>query len=82
MPIGRRAVALETQNLSKPLPDHLLAALEEGYLTQEQLQELIAFQAARLDLEFDEAVRRAYDDTLPRNITGDDIRVLVSLLDR
>ena len=57
-------------------------ALDEGYLTQEQLRELIAFQAARLGLEFDEAVRRAHEDTLPRNITGVDLRVLVSLLDR
>jgi hypothetical protein len=75
-------MALASHRVPQQLPEHLQNAFEEGYLTQEQLRELIAFQAARLDLEFDEAVRRAYDDALPRNITGDDIRVLVSLLDR
>lgn len=75
-------MALEACKVSPQLPEHLRDAFDEGYLTQEQLREFIAFQAARLDLEFDEAVRRAHADTLPRNITGDDIRVLVSLLDR
>lgn len=75
-------MALGTRKVSPQLPEHLQDAFDEGYLTQEQLREFIAFQAARLNLKFDEAVRRAYDDTLPRNITGDDIRVLVSLLDR
>ena len=75
-------MALETRKESPQLPQHLLNALDEGYLTQELLRELIAFEAAHLGLEFDEAVRRGYEDTLPPNIMGDDIRMLVSLLDR
>ena len=74
-------MARETRKASPELPKHLQDAFDEGHLTQEQLREYIAFQAARLGLDFDEAVRRAYHDMLPRNITGDDLRLLVSLLD-
>jgi hypothetical protein len=54
--------------------------MEHGVLTQDQLKQLIAFQAAALHLEYEEAVRRAREDALPRNITGTDLRLLVSLL--
>ena len=73
-------MTLATRKTSKQLPEHLQAALGEGHLTQEQLRELIAFEADVLDLEYDEAVQRAHDDTLPRNTTGADLRLLVSLL--
>ena len=73
-------MAIATTKTPKPLPDHLQQALDDGCLTQEQLQELIAFQAELLGLDFDEAVERARNDTLPRNMIGVDLRLLVSLL--
>jgi hypothetical protein len=73
-------MALETRKTPRRLPDHLQAALDNGYLTQEQLQELITFEAGVLDLEYDEAVARAQDDTLPRTASGSDLRLLISLL--
>lgn len=73
-------MALAMRKAPKQLPEHLHAAIGEGYLTQEQLRELIAFEADMLDLGYDEAVQRAYADTLPRNSTGADLRLLVSML--
>lgn len=74
-------MALAIHKTPKQLPDHLQAALDDGYLTQGQLQELVAFEAGTLGLEYDEAVRRAYNDTLPKTIAGANLRLLVSLLD-
>lgn len=76
----RRLVAISKPKTPKQLPKELQEALDHGVLTQEQLQELIAFQAATLGLGYEEAVQRAYEDTLPRNTTGTDLRLLVSLL--
>jgi hypothetical protein len=73
-------MATVTKKQAKPLPAHLQAALDDGYLTQEHLRELIAIQAELLGLDFDEAVERAKSDTLPRNIIGADLRLLVSVL--
>lgn len=73
-------MALAMHNTPKQLPDHLQAALDDGYLTQGQLQELIGFQADRLGIAYEDAVQRARQDALPKNIIGDDLRLLVSLL--
>ncbi|RIK37689.1 MAG: hypothetical protein DCC58_17630 [Chloroflexi bacterium] len=63
----------------EPSPE-LLAALEEGTLTQDQLRELITIEAQQLGLTFQTAVKRARDDTLPRTTLGFDLRLLVSML--
>lgn len=60
----------------------LLDALERGSLTEEQLRELIASEARQLGLTFEEAVSRARSGTLPRNVLGIDLRLLICLLDR
>ncbi len=75
-------MATTTPQSSRQLPSDLLDAIEHGVLTQQQLRELILFEAEALDLDldFDEVVRCARANTLPRNTTGTDIRLLVSLL--
>lgn len=65
---------------TKQLPQEILDAIDHGVVTQEQLKEIIAFQAKALGLEYDEAVQRARKDTLPRNTAGTHLRLLVSLL--
>jgi hypothetical protein len=62
------------------LPTALREAIERGELTEEQLRELIAFEAQALGLDFNEAVRRAKARTLPRNYIGADLELLVDLL--
>ena len=64
----------------RALPADLLAAMADGGLTQAQLRQLIAIEASDLGLEFDEAVRRARDGTLPKNVVGLDLELLVELL--
>lgn len=73
-------MATTTPKAPKQLRQEILDAIDHGVVTQEQLMELIAFQADTLGLEYDEAVQRARQDTLPRNTTGTDLRLLVSLL--
>lgn len=73
-------MATTTSKTPQQLPNDLQEAIDRGVLTQEQLQELIAFEAGTIGLDFDEAVRGAYEDTLPRNATGADLKLLVSLL--
>jgi hypothetical protein len=62
------------------LPKSLLKSLEQGELTLEQLKELIALEAHALGLEYDEAIKRAKERTLPRNHIGADLELLVELL--
>lgn len=64
----------------EPLPSELQRAIEEGKLTDEQLCELITFEAAALGLTYEEAVVHAKERTLPRNYIGADIELLVQLL--
>lgn len=73
-------MATTTPAITKRISPELQHALDDGVLTDTQLRELIALQAATLGLDFDEAVRGAYADTLPRNATGADLRLLVSML--
>jgi hypothetical protein len=63
------------------LPSDLVAALECGELTPEQLRRLIALEAEALGLSFDEAVARARAKTLPsRDVIASDLELLVDLL--
>lgn len=63
-----------------PLPAALQEAIERGELTEAQLRELIALEANALGLTFDEAVRKARERDLPRNVLGSDLEFLVQLL--
>jgi len=63
-----------------PLPLALQEAIERGELTEDQLRELIALEAQALGLSFEEAVRKARDRHLPKNILGADLELLVQLL--
>lgn len=63
-----------------PLPATLQEAIEHGELTEDQLRELIRLEAAELGLTFDEAVQRAREGTLPHDLLGTDIGMLVELL--
>lgn len=64
------------------MPDELIEAIEGGVLTDEQLRQLIAFEAAQLGLSYDEAVQCARNDALPHTPIGLDLRDLVSMLTR
>jgi hypothetical protein len=63
------------------LPGALVDAVEVGELSADQLQELITAEAKALGLTFDEAVRAAKDGTLPKNLIGSDLSLLVDLLE-
>lgn len=60
--------------------ESLLAALEAGHLTQEQLRILITVEAEQLQLSFDEAVKRARQNTLPQTPRGFDLQFHVLML--
>lgn len=63
------------------LPAELLAALERGELTSDQLRQLITLEAKALGLSFDEAVSRARAKRLPsRDAIASDLELLVDLL--
>ena len=64
----------------EPSPIELQRAIEKGQLTDEQLRELITFEAAALGLSYEEAIERAKARTLPRNYIGADLELLVQLL--
>jgi hypothetical protein len=61
-------------------PKELVAAIEQGELTDEQLRQLITLEARELGLTFDEAVRRAKERSLPGCHLGADLSLLVELL--
>jgi len=63
-----------------PLPRKLQAAIKRGELTQAQLRRLITLEARELGLSYEEAVRRARERRLPRNVLGADLELLVQLL--
>lgn len=72
-------MATRTRKVRKELPLELQRAIEGGELTREQLRQLIEFEANELGLSFDEAVEHAYNDTLPKNALGSDLRLLISM---
>lgn len=65
----------------RDLPEPLAQAVERGMLSQEQLRELIAFEAAQIGLTFDEAVCQARDGTIERGPYGSSIWLLVGALE-
>lgn len=62
------------------MPADLLAAIESGELTQDQLRRLITHEAAQLGLTFDEAVDLACRREMPKTALGSDIELLVEML--
>lgn len=78
--LRRYVMATSISSTSKQLPEELREAIDHGVLNREQLEELIAFEASLIDLDFDEAVRRAHDNTLPNDPIGSDLRLLISML--
>ena len=73
-------MTLAIRSTHNQLPEHLQCALSDGYLTTEQVRELIAFQANRLDLSVAEAIQCAHNDSLPQTTVGADLKLLISLL--
>jgi len=62
------------------MPADVAEAIERGDVTEDQLQRLFAYEASLIGLEYDEAVRRARDGTLPKSPIGLDLELLVELL--
>jgi hypothetical protein len=65
---------------SGDVPVSLLAALESGELTKEQLRELVSIEATRLGLTLDDAIERALANTLPQTPQGFDLQFHVLML--
>lgn len=61
-------------------PAALCEALESGRITDQQLRELISFQAAQIGLTLNDALRLAADDELPTGPIGTEIELLIGLL--
>jgi hypothetical protein len=62
-----------------PLPEHLTQAIEDGFLSDEYLNEIIAFQANPLGLTFDEAIRRGRRWDLPKHLLGLDLQGWINM---
>ncbi len=74
------AVTRQQSGATQPVPADLIAAIDQGELSQGQLRRLIEIEAGDLGLDFDEAVRRARDGSLPKTVVGLDLELLVELL--
>jgi len=62
------------------VPKALQLAIKRGQLTDEQLRELITLEAQALGLDYEEAIRRAKERSLPKNYLSTDIELLLELL--
>ncbi|MDP9352070.1 MAG: hypothetical protein M3P51_11085 [Chloroflexota bacterium] len=62
------------------IPDPLLAALDAGELSRQQLRQLIELEARSVGLTFDEALVRARDNTLPQTPQGFDLQFHLLML--
>jgi hypothetical protein len=60
--------------------ESILAALDSGELSDDQLRALIAIEAERLNLTFDEAVERGLRNDLPKTPEGFDLQFHVLML--
>jgi hypothetical protein len=60
--------------------ESLLAALDSGELSEDQLRELIRIEATSLDLTYDEAVERGRRNALPQTPEGFDLQFHVLML--
>lgn len=74
------SVELRTTGQPYEIPADIVAGIEQGELTEEQVRRLIAVEAAQIGLSFGEAVRRARDGSLPKTVIGSDVELLVMLL--
>ena len=63
------------------MPDSLARAIRRGRLTGRQVRELIAYNATRLGLGYDEAVEKARRGELSDTLPGRDIEMLVLLVE-
>lgn len=73
-------MVVTTRPVPTQLSPELLAAMEDGALTQGQLRELITFEAHELNMGFDEAVSAARCNALPKTPVGFDLQFLVRML--
>ncbi|MBA2450991.1 MAG: hypothetical protein H0V51_23505 [Chloroflexi bacterium] len=73
-------MAVRDSTTRREVPAEIQAAIERGLVTQAQLRELIEIEAEQIGLNFDEAVRRAHQGTLPENEIGIDLEFLVRML--
>ena len=73
-------MAVRDSATRREMPPALREAIEQGELSQQQLRELIEFEAEDLGLSSDEAVRRAREGTLPKTEVGMDLELLVQAL--
>lgn len=59
----------------------VLAALEAGELTQDQLRRLIVWEAGQMGLSFDQAAEQFEAGALPRTALGLDVDLLLRMYD-
>lgn len=62
-----------------PCPPDLLAALEYGELTRDQLRRFIAWEASQFGMTFDQAVKAAEVGALPKTALGSDVDLLLRM---
>lgn len=62
-----------------PCPPDILAALEYGELTREQLRRFIAWEASLIGLTFEQAGAAAEVGVLPKTARGSDIEMLLRM---
>lgn len=67
--------------MTEPLRADILAALNaEGELTQEQLRELIDWEAGQFGMTYEQAIDAAERNGLPKTALGSDVDLLVQML--
>ena len=70
----------DLNQIDPALPAALVEAMEQGDLSEEQLWEIVAFEATQLGLRPDEAIELAQDNRLPATPFGFDLQFHVFLL--
>ena len=63
-----------------PVPESLRKAIDGGELTLDQLRQLIGLEAQAIGLDFETAINRARIGTLPHNVIGSDLSLLIQML--
>lgn len=66
--------------IAKPVPTDIIEAMEQGCMTRDQVQRLAVIEAQKLGLDFDDAVRLAHENRLPKNALGTDLLFLIQIL--
>ena len=65
---------------TEQMPAHLVEAIEAGELTEEQIHEIIEFQARQLGLMIDEAYELDRQRALPKTPVGSDLHFWIRML--